>query len=149
MSATSQALLDSIIRQLGSPTSGSRRYYENVVVGLSADEGNILLTSHGGESSFAKAFKASRAASAVMARVPALTSILADTYVCPPVVSRSAQPYARSHPATEHITVDRNTRLPILGSLASAFKVADTRSAAIVVSYLLIFSAVRSLILRP
>lgn len=82
MSAASQALLDSITHQLCSPTSDAQGHYDNVVVGLSAHDGSILLT-HEGESSFAKAFRALRPASAIKATTPVLSSILADTYVYP------------------------------------------------------------------
>ena len=54
----------------------------------------------------------------------------------PPEVSPSAQPYARRHPTTEHIAVDRNTKLTILSSLESTFEFSATQSAVIVVSHL-------------
>lgn len=82
MSASSQAQLDSITRQLCPPTSDAPGY-ENVVVGLSAHDGSILFTPHEGDSTFAKAFKAARPASAIKARTPVLSAILADTYVYP------------------------------------------------------------------
>ena len=136
MSATSQALFDTITRQLCSPTSASRRHYEKVVVGLSADHGSISITPQEGESPFVKAFRASRPVSAIKARLPVLSSILANTYVCPLRRLANFSTDTHRHPAAEQISVDHNTRLPVVGSLVSTFQFPDARSAVIVVSRL-------------